>query len=697
MNPSSRAEPRGFTLRPATLLFTLLALGVPATTSRSAERAIVPGRPLTLTVCGGDTFGPDTQDIDAKLAALKSLGVTSIQTYVYWNKVEKAPGVLDWSLYDREVKLYQKHGLKWVPFVITGPWYVTPEHVRQDPAITMYKCLEHGRESKIPSLWSPRFREFVRTYLTRFAEHYRPMGVLESVNLGITGDYGEAIYSVIGNWPGAYHSHAGFWCGDALALADFQRHARELYPSGIATLNAAWGTDYADFEQVEILPPAKAPSERAWQEFLAWYRGAMTAYAEFCVQLTRELFPDEDIYLCTGGDMAPEHGSDFFAQARVASAHRAGIRITNEASSYPMNVRYTRMVASACRHYGAYFGHEPAAVVTPEGSVGRIFNAITSGANQLFVYYGSELVTATQPPAAGPSGLYLRQYRPILNQVEPVIDAAVYHPNPSSRQVLSGDVSRLANASFGEMLGEIRRFIDYDLVDDRLIEEGALDRKSILIISGATVMDAATTARIARWVEQGSIAFTLASRPVDWDGRTEPFDRFVGFTPATDEIEGLATDGPLYPRPELLPSIASLPDVMLSRAYTALAPDCEVLLGMRYQPKAGVAWRRPLGRGFVYVFFGPMAMKPDEGSWIVSHRLPLRFMRDCLAACVKENRLPRVPPTMNLDTPDLYKVETKTDLWLLNMGAEARNAAGEGSVIVPPHAIVRQPIPTSAR
>jgi hypothetical protein len=685
-------------LLPACNLIAIL-VGLAATPRlHGADGAIVPGRPLTLTVCGGETFGPGMANIDARLAALRQIGVTSIQTYVYWNKVEKSPGVLDWSAYDEEVKLYQKHGLKWVPFIVTGPWYLTPEHVRRDPDITMYKCLEHGRDSLIPSLWSPRFRELVRTYLTRFAEHYRPMGVLESVNLGITGDYGEAIYSVIGNWPGSYHSHAGFWCGDAMAVADFRRHARALYPDGIAALNAAWHTHYASFDEIAMLPPAKAPSERAWQEFLAWYRGAMTQYADYCVALARELFPSEDIYLCTGGDMAPEHGSDFFAQARIAAAHHAGIRITNEASSYPMNVRYTRMVASGCRHYGAYFGHEPAAVVTPEGTLGRIYNAVTAGANQLFLYYGSEVVADTQPPSPGPSGRYLQQYRPIMNQVVPVIDAAVYHPNPSSQQVLSGEVSRVASQNFGELLGEIRRFIDYDLVDDRLIQEGALDHKSILIVSGALVMDAATTARITRWVEQGGIVFTLASRPTDWEGSTAAFDRLLGLTPATDEAEGIAQDGPLYPRPELLPSITGLSEVTLTRAFTALAPDCEVLMAMRYLPTAGVAWQRQVGRGRVYVFFGPMAMKPDEASWMISHRLPLRFMRDCLAACVNENRLTRVPLSVNLDIPDFYKVETTDGLWLLNLGTEARTVAtGVQSVTVPPRAIIHQPLPATTR
>lgn len=674
-------------------LLLIAATLAPATTPAAFTTEAKP-EPLTLTLCGPDTLAPNTKDIDTRLTLLRSIGATSIQSYIYWNRIEKSPGELDWSAYDQEALKFKEHGLKWVPFVIMGPWYVTPEFVRQDPQITMYRCLEHGRDSKIPSLWCPRMREYIRTYLQRFAEHYRPMGVLESVNIGITGDYGEAIYSVIGNWPGAYHSHGGYWCGDPLAEADFRHHVQNLYPEGIAALNIAWRTSYKTFAEVKPFSPAKAPSERAWQEFLAWYRGAMTEFAEFCLAATREAFPESDIYLCTGGDMAPEHGSDFSAQAKVSAKYRAGIRITNEGSSYPVNVRYTRMVATASRHYGNYFGLEPAAIVTPRGMVGRIFNAVTSGANQLFTYYTHDIVDDSgSAPALRESGLHLQRYRHLMNQIKPQIETAVYQANPSSQQVLSADVSYRALADYGEMLTGIRRFIDYDLVDDRLIEEGILDGKKILLVAAAQVMDARTTERIADWVRRGGILFALASRPVDWDGSTAAFDALAGFTSQTDEINGISTDGILVPSPEDLPSIAALKDVFFTRAYSGLAPDAEILLGMVYAPQAGVAWRRQFGKGVVFTYFGPMDLKQDESSWVPSHRMPLLFMRDGLQACIREKRLNEIPPSLILDTPDVFKVMTDSGLWHLNMGDQPRTVVTNGQqTMVPPLSIV-QPHP----
>lgn len=642
---------------------------------------------LAVVIGGGDEFAT-MPDVDARLDRLKEMGFTSVQTYIYWNQVEKSPGVVDWSIYDRQAKLYQKHGLKWVPFIIMSPWYVTPEFVRQDPQITMFRCVEHGRESLIPSIWSPRLKDYVREYLQRFAAHFRPMGVLESIDLGISGDYGEAIYSVIGNWPGAYHSHNGYWCADPLAAQDLQRHLQQLYPAGIGALNTAWKSRYASFADIKPFLPAQAPSERAWQEFLAWYRGAMTAYADWCLAATREAFPEEPIYLCTGGDMSPEHGSDFSAQAQIAAKHRAGIRITNEASSYPVNVRYTRIVSTASRHYGAYFGHEPAASVTRDGMLGRIFNAVTAGADQLFSYYNDEFVDP-KTLAIGPMGAHVQRYRSVMNVTQPRIDTAVYFPNLSAQQMLSAEGSRVAVWNFGDLLADLRRFIDYDLVDDRLVQDGALDDKSILIVATTQVMDARTIERLEQWVRRGGVLFLLASRAVDWDGDGSRFDALAGLTAATDQIDGISADGILVPRPDVLPSIASLNGVIFTRAYTHLAPDAELLLAMKYAPQAGVAWRRKLGAGSVYTYFGPMDLKQDEASWVVSQRLPLRFMRDSIESCIKGKILRKIPPTLVLDMPDVYKVNTDAGLWILNMGAKKRTIEQDNKTInVPALSIV---------
>ncbi len=623
-------------------------------------------------------FSHTDKDIEARLDLLRSLGVTSIQTYIYWNKVEKAPGVVDWSEYDADALLFKKHGLKWVPFVIVGPWYVTPEFVRRDPKIVMLRCLEHDRDSGIPSIWCIRLRDYIRDYLREFSDHYMPMGVIESVNVGISGDYGEAIYSVWGNWPGKYHSHPGYWCGDALAVADFRRSVIERYPGGVGSLNRAWKTNFASFDEVRPFLPANAPSEHAWQELLQWYRGSMASYAGFFMKTARAAFPGTDVYLCTGGDMAPEHGSDFSADAKLAAEFGCGMRITNEASSYPMNVRLTRLVGSSCRFYGAYFGHEPASVVTPEGMLGRLFNAVSSGARQLFLYNSADLIAESNgKQVAGAAGRYVQANAGLLKVTSPRIDTAIYHPNPSVDQArVHLEPGQLASSYFGDLASQMRRFVDFDFVDDRLIRDGALKGKSVLIIAAAEVMDSATAARVEQWVREGGALFILGSRPTDWDGSTATFDALAGLTLQSDEVQGIAEL--LVKEPQTLPSIASLHDVYITRGFTELGADCEPLLSMVYAPKVAAAWRRRIGSGEIFAYYGPMDLRQAEQDWMVVQKLPLRFVKDGIRACVSDGVLKKEPATLNLSSNDIYKVQTDSGLLILNLGGSSQKVEVAG-------------------
>lgn len=643
-------------------------------------RPAAAGRPLQVTVCSVSHKDPDA---GRRLDLLKSLGVTSIQTYIYWNKVETRPGVYDWSEYEADAALLASHGLKWVPFIIAGPWYVTPEFVRAAPGMIPFRCLEHGRDSKIPSLWNPGLRGIVRDYLAAFAGHFLPLGILESVNLGVSGDYGEAIYPVLGNWPGEYHSHPGYWCGDALAASDFRRRMSALYAGDVGALNKAWRSRYASFDEVAPFRPEQAPSERAYQELLSWYREAMTGWADFWMAEARAAFPGVDIYLCTGGDMAPEHGSDFSAQAKAAAARGAHLRITNEASSFPVNVRLTRMVGSACRFYGAGFGHEPASAVTPVGTLGRIFNAVTSGARQLFLYNTPELMVERDGrPVAGEGGAFLRDSAAWLRTAVPIVETALYHPNPTSRQ--TGEDRQ----EWSDLVSRLRRAVDFDFLDDRMIRDGALEGRSILILAGAAVLDAAALLMIRDWVERGGVLFVLDCRPADWDGSTAGFDALAGFHPGTDEIRGITEMK--VERPRVFPSLAGLKGVFLTRAFTGLADDIRPVLSMAYAPTGKAAWRRKVGKGEVFAYYGPMDIRQEEQDWMTAQNVPLRFLKDGFRAAVAAGLVKREPAGLNLSSPDVFLAETTDGLWALNMGTAARRVGAASGEIELPAASVRR-------
>jgi len=440
----------------------------------------------------------------------KALGVTSYESYVRWAALEPEPERWDYSVYDAEVGRLKEHGLKWVPFLIAGPVYATPEWYRAGESHRPYRCLEHGSDSAIQSLWNPDLPARVDAYLAHFAEHYRDVEIVESVLLGITGDFGEAIYPVTGGgWTGEYHTHSGYWCGDAEARAAFGRFCREAY-GDLERLNAAWGTAFETWETLEM-PPLSPDKQgqplldmsdprqrRRWLDFVGWYRDSMTRWADLWLTAARKHFPNCEVYLCTGGDGFPTHGSDFSAQCRLAARHRAGVRITNEASDYETNLLLTRWIGTAGKFYGCYYGYEPAGAVDENGVVARIYNAAASGARQLFEYSGN----VTGSPARRRN---FRRTLPTLVRDRPNVEAAVFVPKTHMT---------LFPGQWQELLlrrpRPLRHWFDYDLLDDVLIADGALPRYRALVWLGGEVIEEFTIEAILRWVREGGTLIAAA-------------------------------------------------------------------------------------------------------------------------------------------------------------------------------------------
>ena len=114
-----------------------------------------------------------------------------------------------------------------------------------------------------------------RHFLGLVYEHYKSEdSAIDSILLGISGDYGEAIFPCIGNFDGQDHLHRGFWCNDPDAILDFQRHLKKSFRS-IKKLNERWGTNYASFEDVKPFLKKDAPSRRAMVDMVYRYRASM--------------------------------------------------------------------------------------------------------------------------------------------------------------------------------------------------------------------------------------------------------------------------------------------------------------------------------------------------------------------------------------------------------------------------------------
>jgi hypothetical protein len=441
------------------------------------------------------TFGNDATPADA--AVFKTLGVTSVESYVDWAGVEPEEGKWDWSKWDKQVATLKAAGLKWVPFLVAGPAYATPLWFQRGPHSHVYRCLEHGRDSKVQSIFNPDWPRHVDRFVKTFAERYGKAGVIESVLLGVTGIYGESIYPAgpEGGWTakltGDYHNHHGWWVGDDFAVAVFRAAMKKRY-GNIAALNKAWATSHASFATVTIFLPDKAPSDRARADLAEWYQQAMTDWSALWVRATRRAMPKTEIYLCTGGDGSPFLGADFTAQAKAIAPFGAGVRITNEASDYAANFTITREVATATRHYRTFCGFEPASGVNATGVVARIYNATASGARQLHYYTNNVLDNA-----AG-----LKNFRANLTQLlprRPCVDAALYVPRET--WALAQD----AVPRWYAIARNLRDLVDVDFVTRLTVGDGALRNHRVLVLAEAPVLEPKATAAIEQWVRRGGV------------------------------------------------------------------------------------------------------------------------------------------------------------------------------------------------
>jgi len=483
------------------------------------------GRGGQLTIGGFDParkedVAPMTHALEAVIPALKQLGVTSHEGYVRWNLCEPEPGKYDWSVYDRYVEIYKRYGIKWVPFLIVGSAYSLPHwyYKNRQAGYQGYVCLEHGEESDVQSLWNPALREHVARFIRAFCERYRDSGVIESILLGITGNYGEAIYIATGiDWTadihGPYHTHAGYWAGDPYAVKSFQEWLAKKYRT-TSELSRAWGRVYTRFDEIRPFLKKDAPSNRAWLDFVDWYIGSMNEWARFWMQETRKHFPKGDIYLCTGGHAPPEHGANFGEQCKIAAEVRGGVRITNEASNYAVNFSLTRWVASAGRQYGAYFGFEPAGHVDPNGVIARVYNATASGARGLHYYYGNLFDTDAARQNFIRWGSEFRQRKPI-------VEIAVYYPQTHIK--LNGN-------DFLGYVQPLRDHFDFDYMSDEQILDGGLKRTKALILLHGNVAEGKVWQAILDWVRRGGLllAPTGMGRLRDVEGNDAYHDALFG-------------------------------------------------------------------------------------------------------------------------------------------------------------------------
>ena len=384
-------------------------------------------------------------------------------------------------------------------FAFPARWYLEKEK----PALT--RCVEHDEEIPALSPWEPLFASWLDRQWAALAKQFGgPSPRVDALVLGIHGDYGEAglftgarIASAEQreDWQrrfGKTHNHKGFWCADEKAKDSFRRSMLRKY-GDLNALNKAWGTSFASQEEIRY-PRSHAEGRRWWLDFVGWYQNGVTYWTDVTCRLSQRYFPRTLRIVPIGfPDEDVRYGADLSALVKVASRYGVAVRSTH-AGYLPLADNESFMlarIASACRFYGVPLYLETSGTLQASRQVEVLFQAMAQGAAGLCDW-------AVNP--ATNEAVYEDNLRHLTVGV-PVVDVAMFFPSTAVRLA---DVGEAPTMRIG--CSKARDLFAFDIVDERMIRDGALERYRLLIFWEGTVIEQDALEKIAEWVQAGGVA-----------------------------------------------------------------------------------------------------------------------------------------------------------------------------------------------
>ncbi len=442
---------------------------------------------------------------DAETAA--SAGFTLLQTDSdHLAPNETSSGHWDFSAADAGRRTAVDNGFDWCYF----PHYAfLPKWMRSQTDVTRLRCLEHDGTVEAYSPWDPKLLAAVGRGYERLAQQYGPGGTtrngVAALYLGVHGDYGEAGLMMgarvadpgqAAEWKarfGDLHDHLGWWCGDKLARAAF-RDAMVAKYADLDVLNAAWRTTFAKTSDVTYPLSVSDGSRRRWLDFVHWYLDSVGSVTDGVCAAARKAFPSTLLMVPAGfADENPRGGNDNSLIPKIAAKHDVDVRSTHGGFKPFAENEATMLARLACasEFYGAPFWTEPPGRITKEQQVERIFAAASHGCAGYFDW--ADNIRDTRD-------VYYK-YGKYLRVEKPVADVAMLFP--TTTHLLR------ANEAYPPVLqrgcADIRDVLDYRIVDERMVQDGALDRFRILVLWEGVIYEAETLAKLRDWVRAGGV------------------------------------------------------------------------------------------------------------------------------------------------------------------------------------------------
>ncbi len=414
------------------------------------------------------------------IKVISEANVEYIETRLVWACLEKEKGKLDFSRVDRDFDKIEKLGFKPALFV----W---PQHIPSWVEITHLKCLEHGIEASVPSLWDPKLLEYYDHVYGEIAKHYGDR--IKFLYFGIYGDYGEYTY-LIGVKQYIFsseHTHDGKWCGDDLAKENFALRMKEKYET-IDKLNLAWNTEYADFSP-EIMP-AIGCGGIAELDREKWYADSLTGFTDKVCAIIRKHFPNTRGAMPLGivGD---KNGLNKSEAVKICAKYNITPRWTGWAhlNDFGRSDSLCKRVSSAARFYGTDFGLEAALELYEENAGNAVYEARANGA----------VLIHNDPGNFARAPELYQKLTDVLCGEMPMIDTAIFYPLEDIW------LSKINIFDFAETTGIIRSYLDYELADSVMIGEEYLRNMKRLILTNGVSIPRKTLEIILDWKKTGGI------------------------------------------------------------------------------------------------------------------------------------------------------------------------------------------------
>jgi hypothetical protein len=209
-------------------------------------------------------------------------------------------------------------------------------------------------------------------------------------------------------------------------------------------------------------------------------------------------------------------GCDLSALVKVCRETGTNMRSTHGGfQPVPQNLSsMLRRLASASHFYGVPFWSEPPGGIAPEAEVGRIFESLSCRATG-FWDWGSNPVGAAK---------VFRRYKAFVTREDTVCDVALMFPNTDQRLRPAVGYPPLL-ASLGATL---RSAMDFDILDERMVEDGALKGYRVLVLTDGAFFAPGALAAIEAWVKAGGVLVGGAQPMMTVEGDSATWQRLFG-------------------------------------------------------------------------------------------------------------------------------------------------------------------------